>query len=209
VDEGVQVFGGNGYSREFPAERMYRDARITRIYEGTNEINRLLVPGRLLKQWPEMFTAETARKALSTQQSAAGDQAFVERAKRLAVGLLGLASSHLGADYKDAQEVQAKIADIVIEAYAIESGHARAQRMASRNDSRASLAADAASVYESDAADRIAAAAKPVVAALASRGADASLASNVQRLTAYAPTDTIAARRRIAQAVIEAGRHPF
>lgn len=81
--------------------------------------------------------------------------------------------------------------------------------MASRNDSRAGLAADAASVYECDAADRIAAAAKPVVAALASRKADASLASNVQRLAAYAPIDTIAARRRIAQAAIEAGKHPF
>src|SRR5436190_23444750 len=64
VDEGVQVFGGNGYSREFPLERMYRDARITRIYEGTNEINRMLVPTRLLKQQPELFTAEAARAAL-------------------------------------------------------------------------------------------------------------------------------------------------
>src|SRR4029077_7818139 len=58
VDEGIQVFGGNGYSREFPLERMYRDARITRIYEGTNEINRMLVPTRLLKQQPELFAAE-------------------------------------------------------------------------------------------------------------------------------------------------------
>jgi alkylation response protein AidB-like acyl-CoA dehydrogenase len=204
VDEGVQVFGGNGYSREFPAERMYRDARITRIYEGTNEINRMLIPGRLLKQWPDLFTAEAARTAL-----ASADRDFLARTKQLAVGLLGRASSALGAEYKDAQEVQAKIADIVIEAYAIESGHARAQRMADRKDSRAAIAADAAAVYESDAADRIAAAAKQVVAALSSRGADASLAANVQRLVAYTPIDAIAARRRIAQAVIDAGRHPF
>src|SRR5689334_435828 len=64
VDEGVQVFGGNGYSREFPLERMYRDARITRIYEGTNEINRMLVPTRLLKQLPAAFTADAAGAAL-------------------------------------------------------------------------------------------------------------------------------------------------
>jgi alkylation response protein AidB-like acyl-CoA dehydrogenase len=209
VDEGVQVFGGNGYSREFPLERMYRDARITRIYEGTNEINRMLVPGRLLKQSPEAFTADAARLALGSQGAAASQPSFVDRAKRLAVGLLGTASSAYGAEFKDAQEVQAQIADIIIEVYAIESGLARAERMASKGDGRASLAADAARVYEGDAADRIAAAAKQIVAALTARGADASLSSTVQQLTAYTPVDPIAARRRIADAVIAAGKHPF
>jgi alkylation response protein AidB-like acyl-CoA dehydrogenase len=210
VDEGVQVFGGNGYSREFPLERMYRDARITRIYEGTNEINRMLIPGRLLKQSPEAFNADAARLALDSHQGPAASQpSFVERAKRLAVGLLGTASSAYGAEFKDAQEVQAQIADIIIEVYAIESGLARAERMASKGDGRASLAADAARVYEGDAADRIAAAAKQVVAALAARGADASLSSTVQQLSAYTPVDPIAARRRIADAVIAAGKHPF
>ena len=65
VDEGMQVFGGNGYSREFPLERMYRDARITRIYEGTNEINRMLVPTRLLKQPPALFIAEARARRSS------------------------------------------------------------------------------------------------------------------------------------------------
>src|SRR4029079_4992638 len=74
VDEGLQVFGGNGYSREFPLERMYRDARITRIYEGTNEINRMLVPTRLLKQQPTRFNAEGARAALAAQPPALSPQ---------------------------------------------------------------------------------------------------------------------------------------
>src|SRR4051812_3838131 len=88
VDEGLQVFGGNGYSREFPLERMYRDARITRIYEGTNEINRMLVPGRLLKQSPDLFTAESARRVLAPDAGATaaagplgGERDYVARAK--------------------------------------------------------------------------------------------------------------------------------
>src|SRR3954464_12061643 len=96
VDEGIQVFGGNGYSREFPLERMYRDARITRIYEGTNEINRMLVPTRLLKQQPQLFSADGARAALAEQsprpqspgpqsprpQSLSGEREYVSRLKR-------------------------------------------------------------------------------------------------------------------------------
>ncbi|MBI3403735.1 MAG: acyl-CoA dehydrogenase family protein [Acidobacteria bacterium] len=221
VDEGLQVFGGNGYSREFPLERMYRDARITRIYEGTNEINRMLVPTRLLKQSPELFTATTARAALSqppatshqssatSPQPPATDRAFLAAVKSLAIGLLGSASATYGEALKGEQEVLAQIADIIIEAYAIESALARSEKLAKRNDGRASLAADAAQVYTGDAADRVARAARQVVAALAARRADASLAAGVRRLTSYVGVDVIAARRRIADAVIEAGKHPF
>jgi alkylation response protein AidB-like acyl-CoA dehydrogenase len=221
VDEGLQVFGGNGYSREFPLERMYRDARITRIYEGTNEINRLLIPGRLLKLMPEIFTKEAAERSLQSpvgsqqsqstpsQSSVASEREYVARAKRLAIGLLGHSAAAYGDDFKNAQEVQAQIADIVMEIYATECAIARAEKMATRKDARATLAGDATRVYASDASDKIAAAAKQVVAALTARGADGSIAAAVDRLTRLAPTDTIAARRRVADAVIEAGRHPF
>ena len=219
VDEAVQVFGGNGYSREFPVERMFRDARITRIYEGTNEINRLIIPTRLMKQSPALVTPEAARAALDVSADAsrpaattgplANEREFLGRAKRLAIGLLGQASAAYGAELKDAQEVQAQIADIVIDVFAIESGIARAGKMALKTDSRAGIAADAARVYTSDAADRIASAAREVVAALITRGADPSLAMTAQRLSAHGGVDTIGARRRIAEAVIEAGRHPF
>ena len=215
VDEAVQVYGGNGYSREFPAERAYRDARITRIYEGTNEINRILIPTRLLKQSPDAFTAGAAREVLSDRSAQAvsgplaAEREFLGRVKRLAVGLLGHASATLGDELKDAQEVQAQIADIITEAYAIESGLVRAEKMAARSDSRASVALDAARVYTNDAADRVAAASKQVVAALMSRVVDTSLAAAAPRLAAYGGIDAIAARRRIANAVIEAGRYIF
>jgi alkylation response protein AidB-like acyl-CoA dehydrogenase len=215
VDEAVQVYGGNGYSREFPAERAYRDARITRIYEGTNEINRMLIPTRLLKQSPDAFTAAAARDALADRGAAASsgplaaEREYVLRVKRLAAGLLGHAASTLGNELKDAQEVQAQIADIVTEAYAIESGLARAEKIAARGDGRASIALDAARVYTNDAADRVAAASKQVVAALASRVVDTAVAAAAPRLAAYGGIDAIAARRRIADAVIEAGRYIF
>ena len=216
VDEGVQVFGGNGYSREFPLERMYRDARITRIYEGTNEINRMLVPTRLLKQQPQLFAAEGTRAALAAQPPdpspkfpLSAEREYVARLKRLSIALLGSASAAYGDTLKDEQEVLAQIADVVIETYATESAIARAEKMASRGDGRASLAADIAAVYTNDASDRVAAASRQVIAALNTRQADSSLAAGVQRLASYAGIDAIAARRRIAHAVIEAGRYPL
>jgi alkylation response protein AidB-like acyl-CoA dehydrogenase len=215
VDEAVQVYGGNGYSREFPAERAYRDARITRIYEGTNEINRLIIPTRLLKQSPELFTADAARRVWSDSGAAAAsgpfavERTYVAQAKRLAIGLLGHASVAYGDRLKDAQEVQAQIADIVIEVYAIESAIARAEKMATRQDGRAALAADAVGVYTSDASDRILAASKQALAALLAEGVDSSIAGAAQRLASHPPVDSIAARRRIADAVIEAGRYIF
>jgi alkylation response protein AidB-like acyl-CoA dehydrogenase len=215
VDQAVQVFGGNGYSREFPVERMYRDARITRIYEGTNEINRLLIPTRLQKQSPLLFTAAAADEVLADRPSPtargplAAERDFVARAKRVGVALLGQAATTYGDTFKDAQEVQAQIADVVIEVYAIESAVARAEKMALRGDARAPLAADAARVFADEASSRIAHAAKQAVNALTTRGVDNAFAMNVQRLTLHSGVDAIALRRRIAETVIESGKHPF
>jgi alkylation response protein AidB-like acyl-CoA dehydrogenase len=197
---------------------MYRDARITRIYEGTNEINRMLVPSRLLKQQPGLFNAEGARAALaresqspapSPQSPLSGAREYVSRLKRLSIALLGSASAAYGDGLKDEQEVLAQIADVIIEAYATESAIARAEKMASSGDGRASLAADIAAVYTNDASDRVAAASRQVVAALHAKTGDSALGSGVQKLAAYAGIDAIQARRRIADAVIDAGKYPL
>ena len=205
VDEAVQVFGGNGYSREFPAERAYRDARITRIYEGTNEINRLIVPTRLLKQSPHLFTAERARQLLSSGD----DAAFLPLAKRIAMAALGYAVTTYGDSLKDEQEVLGHVADMVIEVYAVESVQARVAKGA-KGAKGADVTKDIAAVYAADAADRIAHSAKQVIAALEARGAKVGeLRAAVQNCAAQPGVDTIAARRRIADAVISAGRYPF
>ena len=217
VDEAVQVFGGNGYSREFPVERAYRDARITRIYEGTNEINRLIIPTRLLKQSASLFTADGVRQALSdgrppaqTGGPLAAERDLLARAKRLVVAALGQAASAWGDALKDEQEVLGHAADLVIETYAVESALARTEKLlAGRGAERGSVASDIARVYASDAADRLAHSGKQIAAALSARGDGEPLAGLVREMAARPAVDTIAARRRIADAVIEAGRHPF
>jgi hypothetical protein len=240
VDEAVQVFGGNGYSREFPVERAYRDARITRIYEGTNEINRLIVPTRLLKQAQAPFNASAAHRMLSQPEPRelasarfAAEHALVEAAKKLALATLGFAADAYGAGLKEEQEVLAHVADIMIEVYAVESALARTEKLAIPQSStqpgsahasgvapplgngaieggRVGIATDIARVYASDAADRMAHASKQVLAALTARGAPApGLAEAVTRLAMRPSVDSIAARRRIAAEVIQAGRYPY
>jgi alkylation response protein AidB-like acyl-CoA dehydrogenase len=204
VDEAVQVYGGNGYSREFPAERAYRDARITRIYEGTNEINRLIIPTRLLKQSPELFTAANARKAVASGGT------FLDRSKGVAIAALGYASAAYGEGLRDQQEVLAHIADLAIEVYAVESALARTEKLATLRPGQADLARDMARVYASDAADRVAHSGKQVVAALSTQDADApGLAEAVQAIGSQPAIDTVAARRRIADAIIAAGKYVY
>jgi alkylation response protein AidB-like acyl-CoA dehydrogenase len=193
VDEALQVHGGNGYSREFPAERAYRDARITRIYEGTNEINRLLIPTRLLRQGPG--AAAAAPPGADPLAALVGD------AKRLATGLLDAVAAAFGPGARDEQELLAPIADVVIETYAVESAWARAAKM---DAAGAAVAGDMARVFAADAADRMAHAGKQVARALGG-GLDTLIAP----VAGFAGVDAVAARRRIAAAVLQAGPNPF
>jgi len=197
VDEALQVYGGNGYSREFPAERPYRDARITRIYEGTNEINRMIIPTRILKQG---IPAEPA-------PGGSGERGVLSAAKRLTIAMLtGVAEAH-GERARDQQQILAHIADAIIDGYAIESVLARTEKLTARDPDGAKLAADMASVYIADAADRIVHAAKQVANALGDHGA--ATRDRIAPLAAYPGVDSVAARRRIADAVLTAGGHPY
>ena len=216
VDEALQVFGGNGYSREFPAERAYRDARITRIYEGTNEINRLIVATRLLKNLEKSEVgslksgqAHTSDFRLQTSSPLAAEYALLGRAKRLALVLLADAAAAFGNTVKDEQELLAHVSNIVIDVYAIESGLARTEKIAARGGELGPVAMDAVRVFASDAADRIMHAGKQVVRALVGAGRGSGAGELIAAVAAHPGVDTVAARRRIADAVIRAGRHPF
>ena len=208
VDEAVQVFGGNGYSREFPVERAYRDARITRIYEGTNEINRLIIPTRLLKNAKTLLSSPV--EAPSGSSPVAAEYQLAAAAKRLAIAALAATTDTFGETVRDEQEVLAQVANVVIEAYSIESAAGRAEKLTRAGSGRASLAVEVAQVYATDATDRILQAAKTVVSALASKSNTAdSLREAMTAVAGHRGVDTIAARRRIGDAAIEAGRYPF
>ena len=139
VDEAVQIFGGNGYSREFPVERAYRDARITRIYEGTNEINRLLIPGMLAKwavknELPVIAAAKTLRDELLgppappevTEGALAAERRAVDAMKKPALMVFGTALQTFGPKLTDEQEVLMHTADIMMDVFAAESAVLRA-----------------------------------------------------------------------------------
>jgi alkylation response protein AidB-like acyl-CoA dehydrogenase len=208
VDEAVQVFGGNGYSREFPVERAYRDARITRIYEGTNEINRLIIPTRLLKHAESLLahpvTAGTSPSVFEAESRAVAD------VKRLAQAALTASAQAFGTAIRDQQEVLAHAADIIIECYAIESALGRAEKMTARGSERATIAVDIARVYTSDALDRVAHAGKQIVNAVTGQGTPIDqVTAALGRVREHPGVDSVAARRRIGDAAIARTRYPF
>jgi alkylation response protein AidB-like acyl-CoA dehydrogenase len=217
VDEALQVYGGYGYSKEFPAERAYRDARITRIYEGTNEINRLIIPTRLLKNsaMAHFFTCENAQRALDyttvplapVETLFSAERDLLARAKRLVTFTLGRAKAVYGDSLVNEQEVLGHIADITIEVYALESALLRTEKLVTaRSEPDSATPIDITRVYASDAADRMEHSAKQVMATLADAGEVVPL-DDVRQLTRHKTLNTIVARRRIADSVIRAGRY--
>jgi len=210
VDEGVQIHGGYGYSQEYPIERAYRDARINRIFEGTNEINRLLIPGMLLRRamkghLPLFQAAQRLQKELlepSFEEPEDREAAYVQNLKKLALMVMGLAALRFGEKVEEEQEVLAAAADILIETYAAESGLLRARRLGG-------VAQAMARLYLLQALDRAQVRALGVLPRLA-EGDELRLAlSAARRLTKREALDLVAIRREVAQAVLEREGYPL
>src|SRR5438093_632067 len=179
LDENIQIHGGNGYVRDYPAERHFRDARVNRIFEGTNEINRLLIPGMLVKRAVKGDLALIpAAKALQDEllgppsmpsmddSPLADERRAIDAFKKTALMVLGLAMQTYGQKLADEQEVLMHLADIAIDVFGAESATLRAQAAAAHQLARASLQVDAARVFVNDAAMRIDASARQALAAM-------------------------------------------
>lgn len=210
VDEGVQIHGGYGYSQEYPIERAYRDARINRIFEGTNEINRLLIPGMLLRralkgQLPLFQAAMRLQKELlepSFEEPEDLELHQVAGLKKLALMVAGLAAQKYGDQLEEEQEVLGVVADILIDAYAAESALLRARRLGG-------IALTMAQLYLLQALDRAQVGALSVLPRLVEGDEARVVYSAARRLTKHEPGDLVALRREVAGRVLEAEGYPI
>jgi alkylation response protein AidB-like acyl-CoA dehydrogenase len=218
VDEEVQVFGGYGYSKDYPAEQAYRDARIARIYEGTNEINRIVIGTQLLRRAKAgELEFETATRvspvkppASETLEMNVANKAFkreillLTSAKGMTLLALQSVARAYGERAREEQETLGLIAEMVMDVYAMESALLRTQRLLTdRGIEKSRVQADITRVFARDAASRVERAAR----AVASETEDEKCQAAIDELTHSSPMKSIAARRRIADAVIQAGKY--
>jgi hypothetical protein len=213
VDEGVQIHGGYGYHQDYAVERAYRDSRINRLFEGTSEINRLVITGMPLKratrgQLPLLEAARAVLQEAEPQPAAvAGDAelSLVHNAKKIALLTLGTAHQKYGAQLEQYQEIIMNLSDIIIEVFAMESGLLRSRKLAANGGG--ANAADACAVYLRDAIARIELSSRTVLSACAQGD---ELRRNISRLRDYAnhdPVNAIAVRRQIAMRLLANERY--
>lgn len=213
VDEAVQIHGGYGYHQDYRVERAFRDSRINRIFEGTNEINRLLTTGMLLKRAQQgRLGLVKAAKALMGEvlggPSLATDSESEERhltgnAKKIVLLLLALAFEKYALELDKQQEVLAGIADAINETFAMESALLRLEKTAKKDG----IAADICAVLLRDSLSRIELIARPVLAACAEGDTLRANMAILRRFAKHDPVDSIALRRRIADRLLAAGRY--
>jgi len=221
VDETMQIYAGYGFVEEYPAERAYRDARINRIFEGTNEINRLIITGFLLKralsgQLPLMPAIKKLMDEVLSGPSMgdeiegplAEERKLVTQAKKLGLFAAGAATQKYMQAIQDQQEIMGAIADMTIETYAMESAVLRAQKLVeSSGEKSAALAIAMTRVYLTTAMEKVDAAAKKVIAAVAEGDMLRTQLAILRRLAKYEPFNTVELRQQIAQRTIEVGKY--
>jgi alkylation response protein AidB-like acyl-CoA dehydrogenase len=221
VDEVLQIFAGYGYVEEYPAERAYRDARINRIFEGTNEINRLIITGWLMKSAisGKLALMPAIKSLMDEVMSGPGEkieregplaeeQNLLANAKKLTLFVAGAATQKYMQKIADEQEVMGAIADMIIEVFAMESAIVRAEKIAAvQGSGHSAIPVAMARVYADKAFSAIELCARKVIAAVAEGDALRTQLTILRRFAKHAAADTIALRRQIAQHVIKAGKY--
>ena len=223
VDEALQIYGGYGYIHDYPVEQHYRDSRMSRIVEGTNEINRLLIMDRLTKRamknrLPVLAAAQkVANELLTLRPKIEMDDGkltlqkeMVEMSKKIGLLVAGAAVQKYMVDLAEEQEILGSISDIVIEVFAMESALLRAMKsMEKFGDEKSQIQKAMVKVYVNDAFDRVEGFAKQAFAAIAEGDALRAQLSVLKKLTRFTPVNTVMLRREIANAVIKVGKYPF
>ncbi len=224
ADENVQIHGGNGFTEDYPAEGVYRDCRVNRIYEGTNEINRLLIPGQLLKRalkggLPIFAAAQKLQEELLAGPSfdvdeddspLANERKLAANAKKVALMLLGLSAQKFREALQEQQMILCWTADVIIDAYLMDSVIGRTAKLIARDGAEKHAAAiDASRLYTNDAVNRIDVAAKNALAAITEGDELRTLLAALRRFTKQDPLNTAAIRERLADKIVEAGGYIF
>ncbi|HEX4230092.1 MAG TPA: acyl-CoA dehydrogenase family protein [Bryobacteraceae bacterium] len=221
VDHVVQIYGGYGYVEEYPAARLYRDARINRIFEGTNEINRLIVTGWLMKRAMTGQLAllpaikrvmdevmEVRGAAEDAEGPVAAERKMLAAAKKLSLFATGSASQKHMQDLQDQQEIMGSLADCIAEVYALESALLRAEKLIGRQGEAGAVNAIAMTrLYAAKAMQTVEASAKKVIAAVAEGDILRTQMAILRRLAKHEPADTIRLGRQIARQIVDAGRY--
>jgi hypothetical protein len=204
VDEAVQIHGGYGYHQDYAVERAYRDSRINRIFEGTNEINRLLATGQLLKraQRGALPLPQAVTKLYSETLAGVPGDDPVANAKNVGLFLLGAAFQKFSDKIEEQQEVMAGITDVLMNAYAIESAVLRSRKMEANRH-----ASNLTAVFTSEALDRIELSARTVLAACSEGDVLRTNLAVLRRFVRREPVNTIEIKRAIAARLIEASRY--
>jgi alkylation response protein AidB-like acyl-CoA dehydrogenase len=222
VDEGVQIFGGYGFHEDYPVARAYRDSRVNRIFEGTNEINRMLIIQMLMKRAmagilplipAAMKLADEVLAGPSFEEPESGLLAEEERslaqAKKIFLLSAGTAVQRFREQLAEHQEIVAALANIAMDVYAMESSLRRAQKASAKRGDAANVMCDATRAFIYDAMDRIEKEARTALAATAEGDTLITQLAVLRRFAKHAAIDTIALRQTVANAVLAQDRYPF
>jgi alkylation response protein AidB-like acyl-CoA dehydrogenase len=214
ADDAVQCFGGYGFSAEYPPERIYRDNRINRIFEGTNEINRLIAAGALFKRIgngtiPAPKNTVDVPKTADFSGPLANLKAAVELSKRQASYASATGIELVGQKLIENQEAAARVSDMLTEIYAMESAVVRADKMIEAGHRWADLARDFATVYVNESWMKVQANARLLLAELLEGNDLASALQDLSAFDGYIPTSSSRIRARIGAQLIEKGTYPI